>query len=49
MSVWPSVANVVRAAHGLICSHCVASTLSLPGALVAMTTFGLARTEGFEM
>jgi len=29
--LWPTICEVVKAAHGFICSHCIASTLALPG------------------
>jgi hypothetical protein len=48
MSVWPSVGEVVRGAHGFICSNCIASTLALSGGLVTMATLGLGRLDSFE-
>ena len=48
MSVWPSVGKVVRAAHGFICSNCIASTLALSGGIVTMATLGLGRLDSFE-
>jgi hypothetical protein len=47
--LWPTVCEVVRAAHGFICSHCISSALALPGAVVAMATLGVSRLDGFEM
>jgi len=29
--LWPTICEVVKAAHGFICSHCIASALALPG------------------
>jgi len=48
MSVWPRVGEVVRAAHGFICSNCIASTLALSGGIVTMATLGLGRLDSFE-
>jgi hypothetical protein len=47
-SVWPGVGEVVRAAHGFICSNCIASALALSGGLVTMATLGLGRLDSFE-
>ena len=47
-ALWPTIGEVIRAAHGFICSHCIASSLTLPGALVTMATLGLGRRDGFE-
>jgi hypothetical protein len=47
--LWPTVVEVVRAAHGFICSHCIASALALPDGLATMVTLGLGRLDGFEM
>jgi len=46
--LWPTICEVVKAAHGFICSHCIASTLALPGPLVTMATLGLSRLGGVE-
>lgn len=46
--LWPTICEVVKAAHGFICSHCIASALALPGPLVTMATLGLSRLGGVE-
>src|SRR5262249_20685789 len=47
--LWPTISDFVRAAHGSICFHCIASALALPGSLVTMATLGLTRLGGFEV
>lgn len=47
--LWPTVREVLKAAHGFICSHCIASALALPASLVTMATLGLSRLDGFEV
>jgi len=46
--LWPTICEVVKAAHGFICSHCIASALALPRPLVTMATLGLSRLAGVE-
>jgi hypothetical protein len=48
-ALWPRIYEVVGAAHGSICSQCIASALALPSPLVAMATLGLSRRNDFEM
>src|SRR5262249_53635133 len=48
-ALWPRIREVVAAAEGSICSHCIASALTLPGQVVAMATFGLSRSDDLEM
>jgi len=47
-ALWPTISEVIKAAHGFICSQCIASSLALPSAHVAMATLGLGRGDGFE-
>ena len=42
------IADFLGANPGLICSECLAATLSLPEPYVAMTTIGLGRLDHFE-
>jgi len=47
--LWPTISDFLRAAHGSICLHCIASALALPGSLVTMATLGLTRRGAFEV
>jgi len=48
VTLWPTIAEVIRVAHAFICSHCIASSVGLPAAHVTMATLGLSRCDGFE-
>jgi hypothetical protein len=47
--LWPTISELVRAAHGPICCVCIASILALPSRLVTMATLGLSRRGSFEV
>jgi hypothetical protein len=49
VGLWTQICDVIGAAHGSICSQCIAAALVLPSPLVAMATLGLARGDNFEL